>query len=177
MGTRATIKNYWKLARILRKFLAVKSAIAAIALILTVLPICGSAKRKPLTFELIMMADLIDQAGTDAGFRTAHSDHVHMGTNSYKASNGNSLSVVYGNFVAEKEAKRYFEWQLGRSAQVTAKGVKKNRVGKVVGFRAEVLVKEDPQQWEVMWTNAAMFRAARGMNLVDAVELERQYGE
>jgi hypothetical protein len=146
----------------------VKSAITAIAFILTILPICGSIKRKPPTFELIMMAELIDQAGTDAGFRTAHSNEVSLGANTYKSSNGESLSVVYGNFVTEKEAKRYFEWQLGRSAQVTAKGVKKNRLGTVVGSRAEVLMKEDSQQWEVIWTNEALFRAARGTNLADA---------
>jgi hypothetical protein len=155
----------------------VKSAIAAIALIFTVLLICGSAKRKPLTFELAMMAELIDQAGTDAGFRTAHSHEVNLGANTYTSSSGESLSLVYGNFVTEKEANRYFDWQLGRSARVTSKGVKKNRLGKVVGQRAEVLIKEDPQQWEVMWTNEATFRAARGATLVDAVELERQYGE
>lgn len=142
---------------------------------LTLVCVANPAADKPLTFQVTVMADGEDQDAAEAGFQTVHWKGAHFGYNGYKASDGQRLSLKYGEFRTEDEARRYFEWSLEKAAQVIKKGDRRDAKGKVVGLRAEVSLKSGQAAYAVMWTEGAIFREVSADDLAHAVALEKQY--
>lgn len=82
-----------------------------------------------MTFKPVMQAETIDKDG------------VHSSLTTYTASDGSSLTVNYSYFVSEGAAQEYFEKVLNKDAtKIKERGKKKDKKGKVVGERAEVIV-------------------------------------
>lgn len=133
----------------------------------------ASAADTDFKFQLILMANGVDKGAADAGFRSPHSNDVNLGSNVYEASDGQRLSVRYIELRSEEEARRYFDWELGRSAdRVINEGDDDSR-GTVVGLRSEALLKSGG--FAVMWTSGATFRSTYAQDLKHAGALEKQY--
>jgi hypothetical protein len=75
---------------------------SAVALLVGV-PATASDK-KPLTFQVTVTAEIEDASAAMAGFQTHH-----FGSTVFQASNGSTLTVMYGGFKDVDEAKRFLE--------------------------------------------------------------------
>jgi len=115
---------------------------------------------------------MVDQAATEAGFRTKNWSECHLALTLYKASNGNSVEVRSAYFETASEADHFFDWNLERVSKVTERGDLKDRAGKVIGRRAVALVKSST--WEVVWTYGSTFRSFVSSDLAVALEFEKQ---
>jgi len=126
-----------------------------------------------LRFESVMMGELIDQAGTKLGLRTVGRSETTLGFTIFKASNGVRLTAKSGEFGSPSGAKRYFDLTLSTSLKILKRGKKKDKSGKTVGFRAEVL---DPRGkvLSVVWTSGAWFHEISSGSLRDNLELEKR---
>jgi len=132
------------------------------------------AKRKSLKFEIAMMADGVDDAATERGFRTQGWSDCHLALTSYKASDGPGVSVSSADFDKRDDAARYFELKLRGADEVIEQGDETDRNGERVGRRAVLLTKPDHR--EVMWTNAGIVRSFSSSELSVVLEFEKQYG-
>ena len=158
--------------------LAVKQAIISGAVVILIFgSLAHSAAKKPLNFQITVMADGEDQDATKAGFQTRNSNYAHFGYHGYKASDGQRLRSKYGELRTEDEANRYFDWSLAKAARVITEGDKFDRKGKPVGRRAEVSLNPDRSSYAVMWTHGAMFREILADDLAHAIALEKQDGD
>ena len=153
-----------------------KFAFAAVTVFLAILihaPLAESDEKKPVTFSVTVMGEIIDRAATDAGFRTRlFPDEVHLGFKNLDASDGEKLVIRDGEFRTPDEAARY----LDRAERVITNGKKVNDKGKTVGRRAEVLLKSDSKTktWVVAWTEEAYFFAVYAPTLECALQVEKQ---
>lgn len=136
----------------------------------------GQPTGKRLEFQVLAMGEIVDSEGTKAGFRTVPFSKAHFGFTGFKASDGAKLTAMDGQFRSPEEAKRYFEWIVSRCPKILKRGVKTDSKGKIVGYRAEVLLGVDQKQWAVIRTNGAMFFQIVSDSLADALEFERQKG-
>lgn len=150
-----------------------KGTAIAMAVLLFV-TVAFPAQRKQLHFEITVMGAVIDEAATEAGFHTQRWSDCHLAVTSFKSSNGQGASVRSAYFETSDEATQYFEWSLRRATKVIEQADQTDRNGKRVGRRAVVLV--NPNQWVVMWTNAATVLSFASSELSVARELEKQYG-
>lgn len=148
----------------------------AVVVILILASLAHSAAKRPLNFQITVMADGEDQEATKAGFQTRNWNIAHFGYNGYRASDGQRLDSKYGEFRTEDEAKRYFDWSLAKAAQVITEGDTLDHEGNHVGRRAEVSLKPDRSSYAVMWTRGAMFREILANDLAHAIALEKRYG-
>jgi len=92
-----------------------------------------------LRYESVMMGELVDQAGTKLGLRTVGRSETTLGFTIFKASDGVRLTAKSGEFGSSSEAKRYFDLRLSRCLKILKRGRKKEKGGRTVGDRAEVL--------------------------------------
>jgi hypothetical protein len=158
-----------------------KFAFAAVIVFIVILihaPLAESDGKKPVTFNVTVMGEIVDRAATDAGFRTRlFPDEVHLGFKNLDASDGEKLVIRDGEFRTPDEAARYLDWSMqNRADRVIANGKKVNRQGKIVGRRAEVLLKSDSKAktWVVAWTEEAYFFAVYAPTLECALQVEKQ---
>jgi hypothetical protein len=63
----------------------------AVVVILILGSLAYSAAKRPLNFQIAVMADGEDQDATKAGFQTRNWNSAHFGYNGYKASDGQRL--------------------------------------------------------------------------------------
>ena len=104
-------------------------------------------------------------------------DGVHLGFTHFKASDGVRLTVLYEDFDHAAKAEEYFQKQLANAAKVIERGNKVNDAGKVVGVRAQILLRLDPPKTmpAVLWTDGQTFREIRSSSLKDILELEKVF--
>lgn len=130
--------------------------------------------RKRLQFQMVGLCDYIDAEATKAGFRTTNLRNVHLGCTQFGASDGEVLVKYDTEFRSGDEAKRYLDWKVARSVKILRRGVKTDRKGESVGYRAEVQVTSDPKDSALIWTNGAFFYQILAKSLADAEEPEKR---
>jgi hypothetical protein len=154
------------------------AAFAVFIAILIHAPLAESDEKKPVTFNVTMMGEIVDRAAIDAGFRTRlFPDEVHLGFKKLDASDGQKLVIQDGEFRTPDEAARYLDWSVqNRADRVITNGKKVNREGKTVGRRTEVLLKSDSKTktWMVAWTDEAYFFVIYAPTLECALQVEKQ---
>lgn len=104
-------------------------------------------------------------------------DGVHLGFSGYTASDGTKLTASYNWFFGAEGAQEYFEKQLAKAAEVIERTKKLNGAGKVVGERAQVLTRVDPQKTvpAVLWTDGKTFHEIYSSSLNSILQLEKVY--
>jgi len=135
----------------------------------------NASDKKPLKFEIKIMADGWDEAATEAGFRTEWSEDCHLGITAYTASTGGGVEVRSAYFATPEEANRYFEWNLGRAAKVIEQRRITNINGKHSERRAVVISKT--KSWQLMLTGGSTFRVFTGSDRKILLEFEKQFIE
>lgn len=150
------------------------TAIAAAALLVQTLAVC--AQEKSLTFKNRSMGEIDDTQATKAGFRSPAFGYAHFGFTNFKASNGEALMMLYGEFRNPEEAKHYFDWKVGRASKVLSQAMKTNHKDMTSEYRAELVPESDHSGVEVMWVVGVAVHVIRARKLADALELESQYG-
>ena len=143
-------------------------AISAAALFLGIPAKCSD--KKPLTFQVTVMADIEDTEAAKAGFHTHH-----FGSTVYKASNSAILTLMYGYFKGADEAERFLEWNVKKSFKVLSQTTKTDPNGNPIEYRAELVPQWDHSLTEVMWVVGEKVRWIFARNPDDAHELEKQY--
>jgi len=152
-------------------------AITAIAsAVLLVQTLAVRAEERSLTFKNGSMGEIDDAQATKAGFRSPVFDYAHFGFTNFKASNGETLMMLYGDFRSPEEAKHYFDWKVGRASKVLSQAMKTNQKDMRTEYRAELVPESDHSGIEVMWVVGATVHVIRARKLADALELEREYG-
>jgi hypothetical protein len=119
---------------------------------------------------------MTDTEGTKAGFHTALFSETRFGFTAFEASDGEKLTAMDGQFRSPEEATRYFEWRVARCLKVLKRGVRTDSKGKLVGYRAEVLLAPDQKQSAVIWTDGGTYFEIFSSSLADALELEKRRG-
>jgi hypothetical protein len=104
-------------------------------------------------------------------------DHIPLGTTLFKASDGRTLEVLYEDFGSPAKARDYLENRLARAERVLARENKLDAKGKVIGERAEILLRLSKQEvWHaILWTDGVKFHEIISSSLDDLLELERVY--
>jgi hypothetical protein len=104
-------------------------------------------------------------------------DGVHLGFSGYTASDGTKLTASYTWFFGDEGAPKYFERQLAKAAKVIERKKKLNSAGKVVGERAQILRRVDPQTTvpAVLWWDGKTFHEIYSSSLNSILQLEKVY--
>jgi len=122
------------------------------------------------------MGEAIDNEATDAGFESLEAGRVKLALTVFKASDGEGLTVEHVIFRSPDDASRYFHWMIEkRATDILNQGSKLDKNGRVIGVRAEVVVKLPGASSAIMWTNNQHFFVIFSPSLSDAVELEKRY--
>ena len=120
---------------------------------------------KKVTFENISMGEVEDE------------EHIHLGVTLFKSSDGNTLEVLYEDFGSSTKAHDYLEKQLAKAVKVIERRKKLDTAGKVVGERAETLLRLSPQEAipAVLWTDGVKFHEIYSSSRDNILELEKVY--
>lgn len=104
-------------------------------------------------------------------------DGQHLGFSRYMASDGTKLTAVYNYFFNAQGAQQYFEKQLTKATAVIERKEKLNAAGKIVGERALILTRVDPQDAlpAVLWTDGLTFHEIYSSSLKYILQLEKGY--
>jgi hypothetical protein len=137
---------------------------------LTLLASARGSDKKPLTFQVTLMAELVDTNAQKAGFHTSH-----FGSTVFKASNGAALTLMYGDFKNTDEARRFLEWNAQKCFKVLSQETRKDGKGSAIEYRAEIIPEWDHSSIEVMWVVGGRARWILAKNRPDALELESYY--
>ena len=155
-----------------------KRAIVIVAAAIQLFAISVRAEEnKTPTFTVTVMGEMEDKAATKTGFRTYLFDYAHLAFTNLDSSNGEKVTVYHAQFRRASEAERYFDWILKKdAAQIIRQEGKTDLEGKVVGRKAEFLLKSDGnvKEWEIMWTDNVHFILISAPTVECAEELERQ---
>jgi hypothetical protein len=118
-----------------------------------------------ITFTNVAMGEVLDE------------ERVHLGVTFFKASNGNSVEVLYEDFKSPVEAQRYLERQLAKAVMIIERKAKTDAAGKVVGERAEILLRISPETTipTILWTDGLKFHQIQSPSRDCVVELEKVY--
>jgi hypothetical protein len=124
----------------------------------------------PRELELEFIVDAMGEGFDEDG-------GVHLGFSGYTASDGTKLMASYTWFFNAPEAQEYFEKQLAKAAGVIDRKKKLNSAGKVVGERAQILRRIDPQKTmpAVVWTDGRTFHEIYSSSLNSILQLEKVY--
>lgn len=104
---------------------------------------------------------------------------IPMGFSSFVAPDGIGLFVMYLRQDDLDLAAEAFRQELGKAINVTKRGQKKDRNGKIVGDRAEILTPAAPPRTPdhaVIWTDGPTFHMIASSSLQDVLGLEKVYG-
>lgn len=136
---------------------------------LAAVPASCSDKR-PLTFQVTVMAQIVDTNAQKAGFHT-----YRFGSTGFKASNGATLTLMYGDFKTNEEAKRFLEWTVQQCFKTLSEEMKKDRDGNPIEYRVELVPEREQSLFEVMWVVGNTTRWIFAKSREDALELEKYY--
>ena len=125
---------------------------------------------KPLTFRPTLAAQIEDTNAAKAGFSTHH-----FGSTCFQASNGATVTVMYGHFKVAEEAKRFLDWHAGNAFKIASQETKTDVDGKAVEYRAELIPEQEHPSIEVMWVVGDAARWIIAKDRAEALELERYY--
>src|SRR6266403_1658814 len=104
---------------------------------------------------------------------------IPMGFSYFVAPDGIGLFVLYLRQNDRGHAVEAFKQELARATEITKRRQKKDRNGKVVGERTEILTPSAPPKspdYAVIWTDGPTFHMIVSSSLQDALGLERVYG-
>jgi hypothetical protein len=140
-------------------------------------PVEAARAHRDLTFKNVAMGEIIDNEATDAGFESLDAGEAKLAFTAFKASDGEGLNVEHGKFRSPDEASRYFHWMIEkRATEILNQGPKLDKTGRVIGVRAEAVVKvRGGASSAIMWTNDEQFFVIFSSSLSDAVELEKRF--
>jgi hypothetical protein len=82
-----------------------------------------------IEFQNIVMGELLDE------------NKVHLGFTNFKGSDGSALTVLYDDFPDFADAQDYFDKQILKAAKVIKREKKLDPKGKIIGDRAEILLR------------------------------------
>jgi len=116
------------------------------------------------------MAEIDDSSAKKAGFHTHH-----FGSTVFKASNGATLTLMYGDFKNTDEASRFLQWNANKCFKLLSQETRKDASGNAIEYRAELIPEWDHSSIEVMWVVGSMARWILAKNRPDALELENYY--
>lgn len=137
----------------------------------------GAASRgKPLKFEPLVMAEVIDNKASGMGFESFGRGKVVLATTSFRASDGETLSLQHGRFRSADEARRYFDLRIEKCSKLLNRVKRLDKGGAPIGWRAEIETAREntAHTTAIMWTDGADFRMIFGL-MSDALELEKKY--
>jgi hypothetical protein len=118
-----------------------------------------------IVFENTLMGEMRDEDG------------VHMGFTNFRASDGNTLTVLYEDFGSPATAEAFLEKQIAKAAKVVDRKNKLGPDGTVVGERAEITVRLSAEKAipAVLWTDGVKFHEIYSTSRDSVLELERVY--
>jgi hypothetical protein len=126
-------------------------------------------------FKMTAMGEMNISGATNAGFHTRGWPYAHFGFTSLKASDGEGLTVYYGDFDSSEEATRFLDWKASNSFKVISRSTEKEPNGDLIEYRAQVLPEVDRTDLELIWVVGMSVHWIRGHTLKNALELERQW--
>ena len=132
-------------------------------------------KENSIRVDFVSVGQINDTQATDAGFHTRGSSVAHFSFDSYRAANGDLLTVLYHDFDTPEEARRFFEWKVGRAFKVLAQEDKTDAASESTLYRAEFVPERDHSQVELMWVGGGSVHIVRARNLEYARGLEKLY--
>ena len=159
------IRNYWSPRGVLLSMRTKSALVVVSALIL--LTFAKGNDKKPLTFQITLIAEIVDTGAQKAGFHT-----YHFGSTAFKASNDAALTLMYGDFKNTDEARRFLEWNAQKCFKVLSQETGKDAGGNAIEYPAELIPEWDHRSIEVMWVVGSMARWILAKNRPDALELE-----
>jgi hypothetical protein len=116
-------------------------------------------------FEPGIMGELLDEDGT------------HLGITNFKSPDGPGAAVLYATLDTPAKAHEYFEKQLAKAAKVIDRQNKLYAAKKVVGERAQILLRLDRRTTypAVLWTNGRTYHEIYSSSLKNILALEKVY--
>lgn len=126
--------------------------------------------KKPLTFQPTLAAEILDTNAAKAGFSTHH-----FGSTCFQASDGGTLTMKYGFFKDEEEAKRFLDWHARNAFKVLSLETKTDVDGKAIEYRAELIPEQEHPSIEMMWVVGSAARWIIAGDREHVLELERYY--
>jgi hypothetical protein len=116
-------------------------------------------------FENTSMGELRDEDG------------VHLGFTNFRASDGNTVTVLYEDFGSPATAEAFLEKQIAKAATVVERKDKLGPDGRVVGERAEITLGLSAEKAvpAVLWTDGVKFHEIYSTSRDSVLELERVY--
>jgi len=124
---------------------------------------------------MTMVGEIDISEATNAGFRTHGWPDAHFGFAALKASNGEGLTVYYGDFDTAEEARRFLDWKASNSFKLISRSTEKDANSNLIEYRAQVLPELDRTDLELIWVVGMSVHWIRGHTLKNALELERQW--
>lgn len=117
-------------------------------------------------------------AGADV---TDNDDGTRFALNSYRARDGVMVSELHGSFESTARAEYYFDKNLSKAVRVEHRGIKRDRKGKPVGKRAQIISQvisrvDPPESREVpaiLWTSGTDFYELTSDSLPHILSLEK----
>jgi hypothetical protein len=123
----------------------------------------SQVKDRGLQFKTGMSGDMIQ-------------DGILLGFTDYEAPDGTGLNVAYRTFNDAAQAAAFFDKETAGAAKVVKRGDKKDKKGKVVGERAQILLpKPNEGLIAVIWTDGRTFHRISSSSLKDILDLEMIY--
>jgi len=104
-------------------------------------------------------------------------DGVHLGFTNFTGSDGSHLRVLYEGFGNSAGAKKYLEKRIGKAAKLIDRGDKVDSTGKIVGERAEMLLRLNggKEAFAVLWTDGELFHEIHSLSRESVLQLEKVY--
>jgi hypothetical protein len=130
----------------------------------------SSAQRTSATSKTTFKVKNMGELMTDYG--------IPMGFSNFTAPDGIGILVLYLRQDDRSQALRAFEHELDRATKIIKRGEKKDRNGKVVGARVELLMPSalsTQSDYAVIWTDGPTFHEIVSNSLQDTLELEKVY--
>jgi hypothetical protein len=104
-------------------------------------------------------------------------DGLGLSFRGFIASDGVGLTAIYGSFASESLTKAQFEKEVAKAAKILRRDKKKDKLGTVVGERAEILtLAEDGRTIPaILWTFGPKYHEIISASMRDNLALEKTF--
>jgi hypothetical protein len=104
-------------------------------------------------------------------------DGVHLGFTGFTGSDGSKLMVLYEGFGSSEAARSYLEKRVAKAAKLVGRDKKVDRAGKIVGERAEILLRFDDgtSMPAILRTDGPQFHEFYSSSRESLLQLEKRY--
>lgn len=118
-----------------------------------------------IEFQNIVMGELLDE------------NKVHLGFTNFKGSDGSALTVLYDDFSDFAGAQEYFDKQILKAAKVIKREKKLNSKGKIIGDKAEILLRVPDGKTipAILRIDGPRFHEFYSSSRESLLQLEKQY--